>query len=300
MEQRRWTGIAVALLLVATLPVTAMDFIVRYSEGTVEMQRQNAWVPLLMGDLVPDDAVMRLSQGGYAELGDGRTVLRLAQPGVFRMSDLLGGRRAASSPTVTSMIQGRVARLSEQPRALVPVVGGVRSTEAPRQGGIEWIGGESVPELIVEGREALIAGDLDSAFDLFDEAMRYATDEEEAEVTFYMGYTLALSGEPRGALTWLQKHAPNPEHSWYHEHTLALAQVQLDLSITRDTVALLSDYAAAPQADREALPSVYLLLGLAHRMGGETTAARRVLERVRTLAPGSDLAAAAAGILAEL
>lgn len=298
--QRRWTGIAVALLLVATLPVTAMDFIVRYSEGTVEMQRQNAWAPLLMGDLVPDDAVMRLSQGGYAELGDGRTVLRLAQPGVFRMSDLLGGRRAASSPTVTSMIQGRVTRLSEQPRALVPVVGGVRATEAPRQGGIEWVGGESVEELIAEGRDALAAGDLDGAFDLFDEAMLYATDDEEPEVAFYLGYTLALSGEPRGALTWLQMYPPNPDAGWFHEHTLALAQVQLDLSMTSDTVVLLSGYASSPQADREALPSVHLLLGVAHRMGGNASAARRELERVRSLAPGTDLASVATGMLAEL
>ncbi|TVQ96243.1 MAG: hypothetical protein EA403_16565 [Spirochaetaceae bacterium] len=297
--QRRCAAIAVALLM-AALPLSAMDFIVRYSEGTVELQRQTAWAPLLMGDLVPGDAVMRLSQGAYAELGDGRTVLRLAQPGVFRMSDLLGGRRAVASPTVTSMIQGRVERLAEQPRTLVPVVGGTRAVEAPRQGDIEWVGGESVEELIAEGRDALVAGDLDSAFDLFDEAMLYATADEEAEVAFYLGYTLALSGEPRGALHWLQMHTPNPDAGWFHEHTLALAQVQLDLSMTSDTVALLSRYASSSQADRDTLPSVHLLLGVAHRMGGDASAARRELERVRSLAPGTDLASVAAGMLAEL
>ncbi|TVQ95417.1 MAG: hypothetical protein EA403_17685, partial [Spirochaetaceae bacterium] len=227
--RKRWTAIAVALL-VAALPLNAMDFIVRYSEGTVELQQQNAWVPLWIGDIVPDDGVLRLSQGSYAELGDGRNTLRLAQPGVFRMSDLVGGRRAVASSTVTSMIQGRMERLSERPRAMTPVVGGVRATEAPRQGGVEWVGGESVAELIAEGRDALIAGDLDAAFDLFDEAMLYATDEEKPELSFYLGYTLALSGEPRGALTWLQMHTPNPDSGWFHEHTLALAQVQLDLS----------------------------------------------------------------------
>lgn len=297
--QRRWTGIALALL-VATVPVTAMDFIVRYSEGTVEVQRQGGWAPLLMGDLVPDDAVMRLSQGSYAELGDGRTVLRLAQPGVFRMTDLLGGRRAAATPAVSSMIQGRLERLSERPRALTPVVGGVRATEAPRQGGVEWVGGESVAELLAEGRDALVADDLDSAFALFDEAMLYATEEEAPEVAFYLGYTLALSGEPRGALTWLQRYPPDPDVSWFHEHTLALAKVQLDLSMTRDTVTLLSGYASSPQADRDALPSIHLLLGVAHRMNGDAGTARRELERVRTLAPGTELAVAAEAVLTEL
>lgn len=272
----------------------------RYSEGSVELQQRGAWSVLYPGDLVPDDGSLRLGDGAYAEISDGRTTLRLAQPGVFRMENLLGARSAPIRPTIVSMVRGRFQRLSERPAPADPAVGGTRATEAPADIGIDWVGGESVPELIDAGREALVAGDIDGAFGFFDEAMLYADEREQPEAAFYLGYTLFLTGEMRGALTWLRMYAPDSNTNYYHEHVMTLAQTQLELSLTDDTIALLTGYTESAGPEAELLPTAHLLLGLGHRINGDTAAARRELRRVQSLSPGSATANTAAQVLREL
>ncbi len=302
MKPKTALAVIAALFLVAVIApqAVAQDFIIRYSEGSVELQQRGRWTGLYPGDVVPTDAELRLGQGGYAEISDGRTTLRLAQPGVFQMENLLGGRSAPTGRTIASMVRSRVQRLSERPRPAEPTVGGTRATEAPSGAGIEWVGGESPAELIEAGRDALLAGDIDEAFDLFDEALLYAGESEEPEAAFYLGYTLFLTGEMRGALTWLRKYSPNPDTDYYHEHVMTLAQTQLELSLTHDTIALLTGYADGADHETELLPTAHLLLGLGHRINGDNAAARRELQRVQALSPGSATATTAAQLLREL
>lgn len=293
---------AIVLLSAITLPAQAQNFVLRYSEGTVELLQRSAWMVVYPGDMIPADGSLRLSHGAYAEVSDGRTTLRLAQAGVYQMANLLGARSAPARQTITSMVGGRFKRLSERPAPADPAVGGARATEAPGDAGVEWVGGETVPDLIAVGREALVAGDLDTAFEQFDEAMLYATDSERPEAAFYLGYALFLSGEPRGALSWLRTYSPDPASNYFHEHIIALAQTQLELTLAHDTVALLTEYIArtASEPEPELLPTAHLLLGLGHRVNGDSAAARRQLQRVQMLAPGSSAAATAADVLRDL
>ena len=301
------TGIAALLLLCASvLPAQvhdsqARDFIVRYSEGTVELQRAGSWIAVYPGDVVPAHGTLRMGAAAYAEISDGRATLRLAQAGVYQMSNLLGARSAPARQTITSMIGDRFRRLSDRPAPADPVVGGARATEVPGDVGIDWVGGEGVPDLIAAGRTALVAGDIDAAFNLFDEAMLYATDSERPEAAFYLGYALFLSGEPRGALSWLRTYRPDPATDYYHEHVITLAQTKLELAMGLDAVALLTGYtgSAAGARESELLPTAHLLLGLGHRINGDGAAAQRELQHVQTRFPGSTAAAAAAGALGE-
>ncbi len=307
MEQRSMlASAAVAICMLGVAPrVSADELVVRYSEGSVELQQRGAWTSLQPGDTVSPDATLRVGEGGYAEISDGSTTLRLAQSGTFHMSNLLGGRSAPARRTVTSMLRSRVERFYQPRPPSDPTVGGTRSIEYTDEPGLDWVGGESVPELIEAGREALAAGDIDEAFGFFDEAALYATESERPEAAFYLGYTLFLSGEVRGALSRLREYAPDPDTDYYHEHVMALAQTQLELSLTHDTIALLSAYTEGQDLDyakpeAELLPTAHLLLGLGHRINGDRGAARRELERVGALAPGSADAAVAAEVLRDL
>ncbi|TVR07128.1 MAG: hypothetical protein EA403_00140, partial [Spirochaetaceae bacterium] len=288
-------GILVTLFATAaTVALVAQEFRVQYAEGAVERLINGRWHTVGSGDTVSRDAELRLGGRAYAELCDGSTTLRLAQPGVYRIENLLDARPAVTASTVISSILERFTRFSHRPVDAGPTVGGARATDAPAVAGIEWLGGETADELIDSGRAALITGDVTSALDYLEEAVAIAGPRDEAEAAFYLGYALWVSGQPREALDWLRKHAPNPATEFYHEHVMALAQTCVSLSMSRDAIALLSDYTAGSARDTELLPDAHLLLAISHRMNGDPAAARRELEYVRAIAPRSDHAATAA------
>ncbi|TVQ95985.1 MAG: hypothetical protein EA403_17155 [Spirochaetaceae bacterium] len=291
-------GILVALFVTAgSVALGAQEFRVQYAEGAVERSINGRWHAVGPGDAVSRDEELRLGGRAYVELSDGTTTLRLAQPGMYQIENLLDARPAVTASTVISSILERFTRFSHRSVDAGPTVGGARARETPAVAGIEWLGGETAGELIYSGRAALIAGDTASALDYLEEAVDIADPRDEAEAAFYLGYALWVSGEPREALGWLRKHAPDPTTEFYHEHVMALAQTCVLLSMSRDAIALLSDYITAPTRDTELLPDAHLLLAVSHRMNGDPVAARRELEYVRAIAPRSDHAATAALLL---
>ncbi len=256
------------LAVIAISNVAAQSFVIEYSEGLVEVRSQNQWIPVYPGDSIERSDVLRLRAGSYAELGDGVTTLRLVEDGTFRLSDLVQGRSRTTKQNVTSMIWNRLDLLTASPRRPDSGVGGVRGSEAFGTEGLDWVDGESAPELVTQGREALAADDID------------------------------LAGDMRNALTMLEKHPPTPDSEYYHEHVLVLAQTELELSMGSEAVALLHTYVANPGHDPELVPVAHLLLGLGYRMTGEQAAAMEQLQRVQAIAPDTNTAAVAAELLA--
>jgi len=286
------------LAVIATSNVAAQSFVIEYSEGLVEVRSQNQWVPVYPGDSIERSDVLRLGAGSYAELGDGVSTLRLVEDGTFQLGDLVQGRSRTTERNVASMIWNRLDLLTSPPRRSDSGAGGVRGSEAFGTGGLDWVDGESTPELVALGREALAAEDIDLARTLFEDAVLFAFPAEKPEATFYLGYTYYLAGDMRSALTMLETHPPTPDSEYYHEHVLVLAQTELELSMGSEAVALLHTYVANPGHDPELVPVAHLLLGLGYRMTGEQAAAMEQLQRVQAIAPDTSTATVAAELLA--
>ena len=299
MNRRTVFLVGVLFLAAAvTSNLHAQSFIMQYSEGRVEMRSHNQWVPVYPGDTVLQDDVLRLGSGAYAELGDGVTTLRLAEGGTYLLSNLAEGRSRTTERNVAAMLRNRLDLLTGSQERRGTSIGGVRGTADLGREGLDWVDGESAPELVTQGREALAADDIDLARQLFEDAVLFAFPAEEPEATFYLGYAHYLAGDMRSALTVLEKFPPMPESDYYHEHVLVLAQTELELSMGSEAVALLHTYVANPGHDSELVPVAHLLLGLGYRMTGEQAAAMEQLQRVQALAPDTSTAAVAAELLA--
>ncbi len=298
----RRAAFAVAVLLLAAFgppSLGAQEFLIEYSEGFLEVRTRNEWVPVYPGDRIDRDSTLRLDSGAYAELTDGRTTLRIAEAGTYRVADLVEGRNAPVGRNVASMIRGRLDLLTGPGERGESTAGGVRGSQDLGEAGLEWVGGESSQELIALGRDALSAGDLDQARVLFDDALLLSLPGERPEAAFYLGYTYHLLGEMRRALEHLRMIPPDPESRYYHEHVVLLAQTDLELSLGEDAVLLLDGYVSTPGHDESVLPLAHLLMGLGHRMSGDDEAARRRFEHVRRIAPGTAAATTASELLAE-
>ena len=292
---------AVFLFGVIIPPGHTQEFTIEYAEGVLQVERHGRWLPAYLGDQISAGTTLRLEEGAYAELTDGHTLLRLAEPGSYRIADLIRGRSLASDRTLASMIQQRISTLAG-PRGRGPsTAAGVRGDQELGPDSPEFTGPGGSVDLVAMGEEALGAGDFQQARALFADALLFASPgKEEARAAFYLGYVHYLLGDLRQAQAYLRQIGPVPESEFYHEHVLILAQTELELSMPREVVGLLSDYASHPQHDAALMPMVHLLMGLGYRMEGNRREARRQLEEVVSLAPESDAAGAASEILAEL
>ncbi|MCA1755772.1 MAG: tetratricopeptide repeat protein [Spirochaeta sp.] len=299
---RKTVFIIAALFLAVAVAsnLQAQSFILQYSEGRVELQSQNQWVPVCLGDTVERGDVLRLSAGAYAELDDGVRTLRLAETGIFRLSNLVEGRSRQTERNLSSMLRDRLDLLTGSQDRRTAGIGGIRGDENLGPEGLDWVDGESAPELVVLGREALAAGDPDQARHLFEDAVLFAFPGEEPEATFYLGYMHYLDGEMRQARALLGKYPPMPDSEYYHEHVLVLAHTELELSMAIDAIDLLHRYVADARHDTELVPTAHLLMGLGYRMSGDPVAAKEQLQHVQTIAPDTTTATTAAELLADL
>ena len=287
------------LVLSALFPARGGDLGIQYREGQVSVRQADRWIPISIGDEIGRDAVLRLGPDSYLEMGDGTTKLKIALPGTYRIEDLLEAHAAEASGSLFSRIQQRLRRVLPGSAERDPTTAGTRADEAPVIGDVEWLGGESVAELIEEGRFALDNENIDMAIELFDEAALFATPAEEPEAAFYLGYSLFLSGESREALYWLQIHEPDSDTYYYHEHVITLAQSHLELSAADEAIGLLANYVQSSTREPELLPAAHLLMGIGYRMSGRLTRAHRELNRVVSIAPDSSEAAVATQLLSE-
>lgn len=53
-----------------------------------------------------------MEQGAYPELSEGRTPIRIAEPGTYRTTDPINGRSAGTGRDLAPMIQDSIAALA--------------------------------------------------------------------------------------------------------------------------------------------------------------------------------------------
>ena len=66
----------------------AQAFTVSYLDGTVEQQTAKGWKAIAIGDQVPTDATVRISQAGSLEMLRAKMKITLLKDGVYQMAGL--------------------------------------------------------------------------------------------------------------------------------------------------------------------------------------------------------------------
>jgi tetratricopeptide (TPR) repeat protein len=278
--------IAIFLVFAVTLGVSAQAFTVNYLDGTVELQSAKGWTAINIGDQVPADASIRISQAGSIELRRGAAKLTLLKDGVYALATLAKASAAAGSTSVAGAITQKLQSLvTEKPKA--STAGGVRGAEQGA-GSVTWVD-ES------DDARAQIQGLLDKkkytdAVKELDDAIASASsDADVAEFNYMLGFAYYGSGQTARAYRVLSKLDPSMDVQWYARYVILKAQVLVDTQNYKDALAILTPFIDSHPTG-EATQVAYLLSGVSQKGLGDATSARTALDAGYKLDPSTGTA----------
>ena len=298
MSAQRNTLMVLVLSLMSIL-VVAQDAQVVYMEGEADLFRSGRWVSVDIGDALPGDARLRLTDGSYLEVLQGSTMYRFDQAGEVRLEAPPSGHTAGTD--VSSILGRTVRRLTvrEASPGVNIASGGVRASEAATQPEIEWAGDESPEELIQMGLADLSAGELQSASYSFDDASVFATGDTIDRAGFYLAYSLYLLGDTAEARSVLEETDPPVSSDYYRDYALLMGELfgtsdpPRAASVLRTALRTHSDL---EQRDPLSAQALLFLLGSAEQASDPERSALNLRRAIR-LAPGTALATQARAML---
>ncbi len=265
----------------------AQAFTVSYLDGTVEMQSARGWSSISIGDKVPTDATIRVSQTGSLELLRARTKITLLKDGVYSMASLTAAAAGAGASggvgvTIARKLQTLV---TEKPRA--SAAGGVRGAE---QGGnsVTWV--DENDETRTKAQALLDKGRYAEAVTLLSDSLKdSSSDADTAEFTYLLGVACYGAGQTARAFGALARITPQPDVPWYARYVILKAQLLVDTRNYNDALGVLAPFISAYPTG-EATQVAYLLSGLSQKGLGDRTAAKAALDAGFQLDPKSDTA----------
>jgi tetratricopeptide (TPR) repeat protein len=290
------------LLLLVGLPLLGQEILIGYVDGVLEVRDGSRWSELYIGDAVSPSDRIRLGRESYAELTSGRTTVKLSRAGTYAVSNLIEGTGRTESTGIAGMVLNRISRLTGRGEDETKTsAGGARASEAVNQSAPTWAGGESIPELIAEGKQLLSDGAYEDAYYVFQEAYDYAiTDEEYARSLFYYGYASTLVGKSAQAFDLLQEIGPDEDTEYFASHVLALGQLLIESFAYNDAVNYLSELEQANGQDPADVQSAQLLIGVAYDGMGNAEQARTYFRRASETIRDNEVARTAERLLGEL
>jgi len=118
------------LLLIAILPLTAEELMVEYLEGILEIGQGSNWIEVDIGDTIPQNSYLRLSDNGLAELSAGAVTITLNQDGTFSAENLLTSGREVAAWDIASLVNSKLGKLISPEQQQGDAVMGVRGDAA--------------------------------------------------------------------------------------------------------------------------------------------------------------------------
>jgi hypothetical protein len=291
--------LTILVLSFMSIVVVAQDAQVVYMEGEADLFRSGRWVSVDIGDTLPGDARLRLTDGAYVEVLQGSTMYRFDQSGEVRLEAPPAGHAVGTD--VSSILSRTVRRLTvrEASPGVNIASGGVRASEAATQPEIEWAGDESPEELIQMGLADLSAGDVQSASYSFDDAYAFATGETVDRAGFYLAYSLYLLGDTAEAQSVLSETDPPVSSDYFRDYALLVGELFAASDPPRAASVLrtaLRTHADLEQRDPMTAQALLFLLGTAEQESDPERSASNLRRAIR-LAPGTALATQARAML---
>jgi TolA-binding protein len=277
--------VAVLIAVFAT-SAFAQGFTVNYLDGTVELQSSKGWSPVSIGDKVPPDSMIRISQSGSLELLRARTKITLLKDGVYSMASLSAAAGNGGSSGVGSTIARKLQTLVvEKPKS--NAVGGVRGAEQGTTS-VTWV--DEDDETRTKVRDYLDSGRYKDAVSLLNTSIKESSsDSDTAEFTYLLGVAYYGEGQTARAFRSLISITPQPDVSWYARYVILKAQVLVDSQNYSDALGVLTPFISAYPTG-EAAQVAYLLSGLSKSALGDKPGAKAAFDTGFQLKPQSDTA----------
>ena len=272
--------------LALTAGTGAQAFSVTYLDGMAELKAAKVWKALSVGDKVPADASVRVSQNGSVELLKGTLKITILKDGVYDMAALAKAADKSGAGSIGSALSQKLASLTKE-RSRPAQAAGVRG-ELQGEAPVRWV--DENDETRGKVQALLDDKKFTDALKLLDTAIKDSTDDaEKAELTYLEGVAYYGNGEIARAYKVLEQVSPDPESSWYAPCIILKSQVLVDTSNFRDALALLSPFIDAFPSG-EAAQLAYLLTYYSQKGLGDQASARAALDAGYKLDPSTDTA----------
>jgi TolA-binding protein len=282
----RRTFLVAVFAVVLAMGAFAQAFTVSYLDGTVELQKARGWTAISIGDQVPTDAMIRISQTGSLELQRAATKITLLKDGTYSLATLSAAAGANPSGGVGSTIARKLQTLvTERPKASTE--GGVRGAEQGTTS-VTWV--DENDETRARVLALLDKNRYTDAISLLNDSIKDSiSDADTAEFSYLLGVACYGAGQTAKAYRALARVTPQPDAAWYARYIILKAQVFLDAQDFRGALGILTPFISAYPAG-EATQVAYLLSGLSQKGLGDKAAARAALDSGFQLDPTSDTA----------
>jgi TolA-binding protein len=280
------TLLLVAIGLVLATGAFAQAFTVSYLDGTTEIQTAKGWKALSIGDQVPADATVRLSQDGSLELQRGKTKMTLLKDGTYALAKLAKATDATGTGGVGGAIAQKLSGLvTEKPKT--SAAGGVRGADQSG-GSVTWV--DESDDTRAKVQALLDKKQFADAVKALNSAIPDAsTDADVAEFTYLLGVAYYGNGQTAKAFRALQKVSATSDVEWYARYVILKAQVLVDSSSFKDALDVLTPFIASYPTG-EATQVAWLLTGLSKKGLEDTAGARAAFDGGYKLDPTTDTA----------
>jgi len=281
-------SLAFALVFVCVLAASAFaqSYSVTYSDGTVELKTTQGWTPLSIGDAVPANASVRVSQAGSLELVRGKARITILKDGTYDIASLVRASEKSGASGVGADISQKLQSLTSDKQKST-TVGGVRAAEQGQQS-VTWA--EESDEVRSEVSSYLAQKKYSEALNTLDDAIKNASSPaDEAEFTYLTGVAYYGAGQTAKAYRALAKVTADPSAQWYANYVLLKAQVLADSADFDGALEILQPFISANPSGEPA-QIAYLISYYCQKGLGNMADAKAALEAGYQIDPTTETA----------
>jgi TolA-binding protein len=238
-----------------------------------------------IGDKIPADATVRISDTGSLELTRARTKITLLKDGTFSVASLAAGASSGSTSVGSSIAQKLQTLVTEKPKS--STAGGVRGA-AQGAGDVTWV--DENDETRARVQALLDKKSWKDAEALLQDSIKNATsDADTAEFSYLLGVAYYGAGQNAKAYRTLAKVSADPGATWYARYIILKAQVLVDTQNYTDALSVLSPF-ISDYPTGEATQVAYLLSGISQKGLGNKAAAKSAFDAGYQLDSSTDTA----------
>lgn len=287
----------VLLILIAAIPLFAEDLLIEYVEGTLEIKERAIWAELYIGDMIPENSLIRLSGNGFAELSTRAFTITLSDDGTYNTQSLLRSGQKIASWDIGSVVNSKLSKLITPGEQGQTAVMGVRGAAADEDQ-LTWV--EEGGEYLEKGKQLLVDGLFDEAIPVFKEGADWAlTAEERYEYLFYAAYAHSLNGDNAVALIMLEDMQLGSEAVFFTDYVLLKGKLLIENLAFADALDLFSEYLKHPDMG-ETTQVVYFLSAVCHQGLDNTDQAQKYLQNSYKIDNNSEYGRAAKRMMGSL
>ena len=287
----------IILILIAAIPLVAEDLLVEYVEGILEIKEGSSWAELYIGDMVPENSMIRLSDNGFAELSTRNVTVTLSDDGTYNTQSLLRSGQKVASWDIGSVVNSKLSKLISPAQQGETAVMGVRGAAAD-QGELTWV--EEGGEFMEKGKQLLVEGLFDEAIAAFKDGADWAlTEDERSEYLFYAAYAHSLKGDNAVSLIMLEDMALGSDSAIFTDYMLLKGKLLIENLAFSDALDLFSEYLKHPDMG-ETTQVVYFLSAVCHQGLDNKTQAEKLLQDAIKINASSEYAQAAQRMMGSL